>query len=79
MYSLLESNNLKFFTLFIHEKEQFWPKADMEQQEQFTIIPNKSIVVSFKPKLQIKLMNDEKKCIDDETYSLTKCLEEFFH
>ena len=49
----------------------------MQQQEQFTINPNQSIVLSFKPKLEIKLMNDENKCVDDETYSLTKCLTDF--
>jgi hypothetical protein len=77
MPHLIESHNFKYFNLFIHEKDQFWPKADMDQQEHFIIKPNKSVVLSFKPKLELKLMNDEYKCVDEEAYSLTKCIVHF--
>jgi hypothetical protein len=49
----------------------------MKQQEHLKIDPKRSILLSFQPKLKINLADDENSCIDEESYSLTKCLKDY--
>ena len=80
-HQIFNSNNLKFnfksFSLFIHERGQFWPKSQMENQVNFLINPDRSTVLSFTLVSQTKLGDENNFCIHDESYSLTKCLHHF--
>ena len=56
--------NFESFDLYIHEKDQFWPRNNMEKQEQLSIRPNKSVQILFKFISETKLEDDENACVD---------------
>ena len=62
------------FSIYLHENGQFWPTQDTNK---LTIPSNMSMELSFQVTSEIKLADDDHKCVDEEDYSLTKCLKDY--
>ena len=52
--SMLTNSKLKSFVVILHEKDQFWPRMNWNNQKQVVIFPNKSVVVSSIKKMKNK-------------------------
>ena len=69
-----EDYNLVSFSLFLHEKGQFWPLPSLNK---LTISPNKSLEVSFSVLSRSRLADEDYSCAEEENYSFTRCLQDF--
>ena len=70
----------KYYDIFVHEKDQFWPRRDMlsfGQSDPIHVAPNREIEVIFTTKKIINLNKDDRVCNEDPNYSFTICLKEF--
>ena len=68
------------YDIFIHEKGQFWPRSDMTsygQSDMVTISPHTDLHLELEVKKIENLKKDQTHCIEDENYSLTKCLKDY--
>ena len=68
-----KSNNFKNFFIYIHEKEQFWPRGEFYP---ISILPNEYKVLRVQKKIQAS-KKENNKCNDDKKFSFTSCIKNY--
>ena len=72
--------NYKDYDIFLHEKGQFWPRLDMMsfgQPDPIQLEYKKELQIVFSIKEITTFNLEEDRCIDNEEYSFTKCLQDY--
>ena len=70
----------KDYYIFIHEKDQFWPRSDMfsyGQPEAVELPPDTELDIVFKVAEVSNIHREGKECVEEEHYSLTRCLKNY--
>ena len=68
------------YYVYLHEKGQFWPIANLEmigQSERIRINPGQAIGGDFKVKEKRYIYKKSRPCNEDSSYSFIQCLKEF--
>ena len=79
-FMLANIGQYKDYDLFLHERDQFWPRSDMfsfGQSEPVVLPPGTELEVVFKVKEVTMINREEHRCVEDQSYSLTKCLQKY--
>ena len=66
-------NNFIYFNIYIHEKEQFWPRGEFYP---IKIQPNDYKVLRFQMKKKVSKMQNNN-CNDKKEFSFTSCLNNY--
>ena len=72
--------DLRGFSIYVHEKDQFWPGLEMEQigQPNSLYIPAKTeLHSSFTVRKKINLPTDSTPCVTDSNYKYTICMRNY--
>ena len=72
--------DLRGFSIYVHEKDQFWPGLEMERigQPNSLYIPAKTeLHSSFTVRKKINLPTDSTPCVTDSNYKYTICMRNY--
>ena len=73
------TQNYRDYDIFIHERGQFWPRSDMfslGQSEPVALLAGRELEIVFEVKEVTHLNREHRRCMEDEDYSFTKCLQQ---